>query len=225
MDPEGGGRRKWLIGAAAAVVLLGGGYFAWQNFGADSGQVNTQATYSDAASTEPFHVSPGEAGQETLAENPAPDEITPSPAPAETRSAPPARRRTASAAAVPEATIGITPETATTDGSDEIVVTAPRRPIWTRRPNARRLSALYPESARERGREGEALLHCLVQADGALRCEEASATPGGFGYAAMQVARGFRHAPTLADGASAIGSPLNLRVVFRMEEERRGRWR
>jgi TonB family protein len=82
---------------------------------------------------------------------------------------------------------------------------------------------MYPERARARGREGEARLHCIVQAGGALDCERVSATPGGFGHAALRVARTLRHAPTLADGTDATGSPVRLRVVFRMEDaDRRG---
>lgn len=219
---EGGGR-KWLIGAAAAVLLLGGGYFAWRTFGQDDARENTSSAYNEETPTGPAHVSPAAPNEEMLAENIAPEET----APPATRSPAPARRQAPRAEPIPEATIGITPESATTEASeeDEIVVTAPRRPIWISTPSAQRLSALYPERALERGREGEALLHCLVEDGGALRCEETSATAGGFGAAAMRVARAFRHAPTLANGASAIGSPLNLRVVFRMEEERRGRRR
>jgi protein TonB len=106
--------------------------------------------------------------------------------------------------------------------SDEIVVTRARRPIWARTPSARRLAALYPERARERGREGEASLQCVILAGGALDCARVSATQG-FGAAALRVARRFRHAPTLADGSDAAGARVHLRVVFRMDDEMRGR--
>jgi TonB family protein len=219
-----GGVRKWLIGAAVASLLLGGGYFAWQTFGQDDAREDTSA-YNEETPTGAAHVSPAGPSEEMLAENIAPEETAP--ASPSARAPAPVRRQAPRAEPIPEATIGITPESATTEASeeDEIVVTAPRRPIWISTPSAQRLSALYPERALERGREGEALLHCLVEDGGALRCEETSATAGGFGAAAMRVARTFRHAPTLANGASATGSPLNLRVVFRMEEERRGRRR
>src|SRR5688572_428128 len=89
-----------------------------------------------------------------------------------------------------------------------------------KKPSAsRRLSALYPERALERGREGEARLHCIVQAGGTLDCERLSETPGGFGPAALRVARTLRHAPRLEDGSDAEGTPVRLRVVFRMAEE------
>ena len=68
-------------------------------------------------------------------------------------------------------------------------------------------------------------MHCTVQERGALDCVKTSEMPAnaGFGTAALRVARLFRHAPVRADGSSAIGSPVNLRVVFRMaENERRG---
>jgi len=105
---------------------------------------------------------------------------------------------------------------------DDVIVHAPRRPIWASTPSARRLSALYPERALERGREGQAQLHCTVEERGRLDCAPVSATPGGFGAAAVRVARTFRHARTLENGHSAIGTPLYLRVVFRIEEPRRG---
>ena len=90
-------------------------------------------------------------------------------------------------------------------------------------PSERHLSALYPQRALERGREGEASLHCTVQDSGALDCVRVEETPGGFGNAALRVARTLRHAPQLADGSDAAGSPVNLRVVFRIaDDQRRG---
>lgn len=211
---EGGGRRKWLIGAAAAVLVLGGGYVAWSSLSRSEDRAQSSQTESvnSYASTAPPEPSDSAALELDAASEPA---------------ATPTRRRAPAQPIVPEETIGVAPEgvTPSNNDEDEIVVTAPRRPVWTRRPSARTLSTLYPERALERGREGEALLHCLVENGGALRCEQTSATPGGFGPAAIRVARTFRHAPTLANGASATGSPLNLRVVFRLEDERRGRRR
>jgi TonB family protein len=108
--------------------------------------------------------------------------------------------------------------------NDDIVVRAPRRPIWVRTPSPRRLSALYPERALDRGREGEARLHCIIGTGGTLDCERVSETPG-FGSAAVRVAHTFRHAETLADGSSAIGTPVNLRVIFRIDDDPRSNWR
>lgn len=227
---QSGGKTKWLLGAAAAVVLIGGGYFAWQNFSTgwrstpDDAQMADNAPYYTDA--EPLR-GPTDADQDIVAqEDIAPDESIAAPAPAAPRAA--ARRAPARAAPpVPEETVGVTPENITTAAgdSDEIVVTGVRRPIWVRTPSTRRLSALYPERALERGREGEASLHCTVLDGGALDCVRASETPGGFGNAALRVARGFRHSTTLADGSDAVGSPVNLRVVFRIEDEERRRGR
>jgi TonB family protein len=216
----GGGGSKWLLGAVAAVVLLGGGYYAWANFG--PGQDGAQSAYNDPYSTEPLGATPD---QDTFTDDATDDSIA---APASTEATAPARRSSARAAAVPEETIGITPINATPAGSDnalpqdgdDIVITAAPRPIWVRMPSERRLSALYPERARDRGREGEARLHCTVQDGGALDCVRAEETPG-FGNAALRVARTLRHAPTLADGSDATGTPVNLRVVFRMADEER----
>lgn len=227
-DKGGGGGGKVLLGALAAVILAGGGYYAWKTYGAtDNG---AQTAYNDTYSNQSYADDPVRAGplpsDEQLADTASTDESVAPPA-STARSSTPARSQAARSQEVPEATIGITPINATssetaTEG-DDIVVTAVQRPIWVRTPSARRLSALYPERALERGREGEARLHCTVQGDGALDCARVEETPGGFGPAAMRVARTLRHAPQLADGSDATGSPVNLRVVFRMDEtQRRG---
>lgn len=210
----GGGGFKWLLGAgAAAIVLLGGGYWAWKNL--PSSQSNAEIAAIDPYGAEPsLDAGSTDAGEDVTAETAATDE-----------SAAATPRASPRAAAVPEATIGVTPanaatEEAATEDHDDLVVTAPRRPIWARTPSPRRLASYYPERALDRGREGEARLHCIVQAGGALDCERVSETPGGgFGTAAMRVARTLRHAPTRADGSNATGTPVNLRVVFRMADE------
>jgi TonB family protein len=221
---EGGGNgAKWLLGAVAAVVLVGGGYAAWKNF--SPSQNNNEIAYNDDyAGDDALRASAlNETDNAPLADSASLDETA---APASTSSSNTANVRRApprTAASVPEETIGITPASYTTGGADDIVVTAPRRPIWARTPNERRLSALYPERALARGREGEARLTCVVQDGGALDCDRVSETPGGFGAAAVRVARTFRHAPQLADGSNAIGTPVNLRVVFRIDDDPRGR--
>ncbi|MEQ1619344.1 MAG: hypothetical protein ABL883_13490, partial [Terricaulis sp.] len=154
---DGGARSKWLLGAAAAAVLLIGGYVAWTNFAPSEDR-------TQSADVQPsINLTPAPPLDQSIdaEENAALEsEATPETA------APPARRRAPaqSAAIVPEETIGIAPEGVTPPSSDEdeIVVTAPRRPTWTRRPNARTLSAFYPERALERGREGEARLNCTI---------------------------------------------------------------
>lgn len=224
---EGGGGSKWLISAVAAAALIGGGYFVWQSM--TPSRSNSELAINDTYADDPLRAGPVESSQSTgetnFAENDAP---TAAPASAaETRPATPARRSTSSSSArteaVPEQTIGITPASASNYDDDEIVVTA-RRPVWASTPSARRLSAMYPQRALDRGREGEARLACVVQERGVLDCDQIEATPGGFGPAAERVARTYRHATTLADGRDAVGTPVNLRVVFRIAEEpRRGR--
>lgn len=222
---KGGGGGKWIIGAVAAVVVAGGAYAAWKTFGSD-GQTNIDSAYSDDyadeyADNDALRARPLESDEDAFADNDAPVAASAS---AEQRTTTPAPRATASADTIPEETVGITPVNATAVQSDgeDVIVTAPRRPVWARTPTERRLSALYPQRQLERGREGEARLRCIVENNGALDCERIEETPG-FGAAALRVSRTFRHATTLADGRDAVGSPVNMRVVFRMEEdERRG---
>lgn len=210
--PKNGGMGKWLIGAAAAALLVGGGYVAWQSTNNPASD-ELQTAYSDDYSAEPASSAAEiEANEEARAEIAAEEAAPP-------RAAAPTR--TASASSIPEATIGVAPATATSEDGNAIIVPAPRRPVWERTPSARRLSALYPERALEREREGEAQLACIVEQRGTLDCDRVSETPGGFGPAAIRVARTFRHAETLPNGQSAIGTPVNLRVVFRIEEDNR----
>ena len=225
----GGGAGKWLIGGIAAVAVAAGGYAAWKTLGPNQGE--TQTAYNenyDDTYADPVHAGPlGPSDDATAESASADDSAAPAPAAAERRASSPTRRATpARAAPVPEETIGVTPvnvttaETATQD-SDDIIVRAPPRPVWSRTPSERRLTALYPARALQSGREGEAQLRCIVQDGGALGCAKVSETPGGFGNAALRVARTLRHAPTTRDGADAVGTPVNLRVVFRIEDEHR----
>ena len=224
---KGGGGGKWLLGAVAAAVLLGGGYWVYKNYAqpidgaqtAYNDQYRSEAPYGDDS----LRAGPIDPSDEPVADT-ASSDVAP-PAPTAPRATPAPRRQVARTEEVPEATIGVTPINATSDEqyteSEDLVVTAAPRPIWERMPSARRLSGLYPERALERGREGEARLHCTVLGGGALDCARVSETPGGFGPAAVRVARTFRHSSTLADGRDATGSPVNLRVVFRIDDTTR----
>jgi protein TonB len=208
---------KWIAGAAALVVLAGGGYYAWRTYG--SSQPDPAPAFAAAPASQPL--SEDEAFQADIASTEAFDaEPVQTAAPA-----PPPRRAPRTEPA--EEIIGVTPASVTTTSteSDEIVVPGRRRPNWSRVPSARRLSAMYPARALERGREGEASLRCLVEENGALDCARVSETPenAGFGVAALRVARTFRHAPERSDGSDATGTPINLRVLFRLEEDRRRR--
>lgn len=225
-EKHGGGGGKLLLGVVAAALLIGGGYFVWDNY--RLGPSTAESAYTDRYASEPLSAVADDPDQRTdTASLDAADNSVASPAPAETRAAAtPARRSSARVEAeeVPEETIGITPISAATasEGTDEnLVVTAPRRPIWSSTPSARRLSGMYPDRALERGREGEARLACIVQNGGSLDCQKIEETPGGFGNAALRVSRTLRHVATLPDGTQAAGTPVNLRVVFRIDDDTR----
>lgn len=208
---------KWLLGAAAAVVLAGGAYAAWTEFG--PAPERSEIAYDDTYDEDALRASSLDASDDAVAAS-ASAESSAAPAPSSRTTAP---RATASASDIPEDTIGITPASASAQyQEDDVIVTAPWRPVWARTPSARRLSAMYPARALERGREGEARLACIVENNGALDCDPVSATPGGFRGAALRVANTLRHAPQRADGADAAGTPVNLRVVFRIEDNPRG---
>ncbi|MEZ5957270.1 MAG: TonB family protein [Hyphomonadaceae bacterium] len=219
---KGGSGGKLLLAAVGAALLLGGGYYAYQKFGAP--QDSAQTAYNDSYATDPFDdplrgpiESTDDASEDQLAS-------------AETAAPAPARRSAPRSEPVPEATIGVTPasvteeEVAAASEGGDIVIIAPPRPIWTRTPSERRLASYYPARALERGREGEARLACTVMDGGSLACDKMSETPGGFGNAALRVARTLRHAPTRSDGSEAAGTPVNLRVVFRIDDNDRQRF-
>lgn len=225
---HGGGGGKWLLGGLAAVVLLGGGYYVYQSMA--PAPANTEIAYNDELyGDDPLRAGPFDEGDEPSAESAiADEEPVAAPTASETRRST-ARARTATSSAasaepVPEATIGVTPVSLTTTEDDgDIVVTAPRRPVWVRTPSERRLSNMYPARALQQGLEGEASLECMVEQGGALDCMPVSETESGFGNAALRVSRSLRHASQTADGRDAVGTPVNLRVVFRMEDgARRG---
>jgi TonB family protein len=224
---KGGGASKWLIGGVAAVVIAGGAYAAWKTVGSGQ-QQSTEIAYEDPYAEDPLRAGPLEAAENAPAEAASAEQEAAPAAPR--RAAAPPRRATASSEVVPEETIGVTPasvteeEVAEAETGDDIIVRARPRPVWTRTPSERRLTSLYPARALERGREGEARLSCTVQEGGALACATVEETPGGFGNAALRVARTYRHSPTRADGTDATGTPVNLRVVFRLEDEERPRF-
>ena len=225
---RGGSGWKWLTGAAVAAVLAGGGYYAWKNTTPVTPQ--TDLAYNQSSSTDSFRAGPLASGQNSVTEPTASTESATPTAPTETQTASVTtshRHQTVRTAAAPvpeEETVGVIPASATVpDDSESVIVQGARRPIWAHAPSAYRLSATYPESSLERGREGEASVHCTVLQNGALDCVKMSETNPDFGLAALRVAHLFRHAPTRADGSSAIGAPVNLHVVFRMsDDDRRG---
>jgi TonB family protein len=210
----------------------GGGYLAWKNYGPVQSDAQTAYNQYDSgyADDDPLRAGPVDSEQGIVGQS-ASDDSAPEPAARATRPSTAARSSTAQSAEVPEETIGITPASvdssdvagSSIEDSEEVIVRGARRPIWASVPSERRLASLYPARALERGSEGEARLSCTVQSGGALACTPTEQTSTSFGNAAVRVSRNFRHAPTLADGSNAAGTPVNLRVVFRMDDEpRRG---
>lgn len=223
----GGGGGKWLVGGLAAAVLLGGGYYAWQKL-SPMDKAPEQVAYNETYDDDGTRAQPlpplmqDDSSSSTAAID---DDATAASQPTRTASASTTtRRRAATTAArapepVPETVVGVTPASMTMQEEEPVIVQG-RRPVWTRAPSARRLSAAYPQTALERGREGEARLSCTVLENGALDCVRVSETRG-FGAAALRVSRMFRHATQRADGSSTAGAPVNLRVVFRMADDTR----
>jgi protein TonB len=223
VDDSGNGAWKWLVGVAATVAVLVGGYLVVKSLPPTQPATEVAATdpgYDLQSSTAPAIVAtPAPAADDAataavVAPEPTTKKVAPRPAP----------RPAVVAPVTPTEVIGVQPAALEGD-ADEIIVTPGRRPVWSYRPSAKRLSALYPARALERGREGEASVHCTVLADGALDCVRVSETPAhaGFGNAALRVARTFRHAPQRADGSTATGTPVDLRVIFRVADEDRRR--
>ncbi|MES1201214.1 MAG: TonB family protein [Pseudomonadota bacterium] len=227
-ESEGGGGWKWLVGLVLVALIAGGGYLAWKNFAPSqpSSEVASNAAPSTEPTAAPIQTEPLPSDQATQSETtsaetsaPAPEVQTAANTPTH---APSTHHRAAHAAPqpVPLQVIGVTPASVTTDNSDTIIIPG-HRPVWTRAPSAYRLSDLYPERALEGGREGEATVHCTIGNSGALHCAQLSETPAnsGFGSAALRISRLFRHAPQLSDGSQAAGTPIDLRVVFRMADD------
>lgn len=221
---SGGGKWKWAAGAVAAVAVVGAGLYAWSN--ADRGQPSDEFAYNESTPAEAFDAASLDSAPNAA---PEPEAIAePAAVTSERSSRTSSRTRDRQVASnddvVVEQVVGVSPDGVTTyEDSEDVIVQGRRTPEWTRTPSAYRLSTAYPERALERGREGEARVHCTVLENGALDCVRASETGNsGFGLAALRVARMFRHAPERADGSSAVGTPVNLRVVFRLEDERRG---
>ncbi len=90
-------------------------------------------------------------------------------------------------------------------------------PIWVSFPNAEEIGRRYPAAARGKGRNGAAMLDCLIGEDGALRdCRVASETPAGlgFGRAALKLAPLFRAGRANAHGWPAAGYRVRAPVEW-----------
>lgn len=112
--------------------------------------------------------------------------------------------------AIASGAFSATPWTLTTSGP---VIIAD--PTWVERP--RDLARYYPDRARLRGVEGEALLDCRVDVFGALACRVERETPAGWGFgeAALRIAADHRMAPATRDGLPVEGR-YRMRVPFNL---------
>jgi protein TonB len=111
----------------------------------------------------------------------------------------------------PVETIGTTPsELMAPIGPAQIT-----NPRWLRQP--RDLERYYPARALARGVTGQAVLDCLVDVAGALRCSVVSETPEswGFGAAAVRISEDYRMVPAMR-GGQAVQGRYRMRVPFEM---------
>jgi len=90
-------------------------------------------------------------------------------------------------------------------------------PDWLRRPSAEDIARYYPERAQRMEIEGRATISCTVNARGTLDgCSVASEEPaeGGFGDAALRMARLFKMRPMTKDGAPVEGGTVRIPIRF-----------
>lgn len=89
------------------------------------------------------------------------------------------------------------------------------RPQWQSRPDAEGFSRYYPRSALIRTVSGRAVLDCLVERDGRLRCAIAEEEPigEGFGLAALGLSQQFATA-TEIDGRTTVGKRVRVPIRF-----------
>lgn len=87
---------------------------------------------------------------------------------------------------------------------------------WLERPDAARISLLYPPEAFREGQSGQAVLDCIVDAQGQLACAVLSEEPAGlgFGEAAIRASRLFRMAPETRDGHRTAGGRVRIPIRF-----------
>lgn len=92
------------------------------------------------------------------------------------------------------------------------------RPVWVQRPDGDTFVRHYPRTAVERNVSGRAVLECLVQSDGGLRCAIMEEEPPGegFGLAGLGVARDFRIAAQV-DGVTTSGMKVRIPIGFQVE--------
>jgi TonB family protein len=90
-------------------------------------------------------------------------------------------------------------------------------PTWLRAPNALEIAATYPKQAFDESLPGQAVVDCVIAANGALRdCVVTSEAPTGrgFGDAAISLSTKFTIRTQMFDGVSAIGAKVAIPIRF-----------
>lgn len=89
-------------------------------------------------------------------------------------------------------------------------------PDWVQRPDADDYEHYYPQRAYRLEVRGEAVLDCVIAADGTLSCSVAWESPAdqGFGAAALAISKLYRHRATTREGLTVAGRKVVLPIMF-----------
>jgi TonB family protein len=93
-------------------------------------------------------------------------------------------------------------------------------PDWIERPNGNAFASEYPRRALMAGVSGQAVIRCIVSADGRLsHCVISSESPLGFGFgeATLRIVSHFRMRPAQVDGQAAAGGVVVIPVNWKVE--------